>query len=171
MGGRFQCIISPNPNRECFSSYTNGDYDYVKMGNDGACRIVGIREVCLLTSTGCRMVLRDVCRVPDIRPNLISTRRLDDEDYKGRFQNGIWKLYKGNLIVACTKKQNTLYVLHARLRRDQVNVASDTTFELWHKRLCHMLMTRVAGRRRSTTSVLQPKCSQITRIYYPLKTQ
>ena len=37
------------PKRECFSSYTVGDYGYVKMGNDGACKIVGIGNVCLLT--------------------------------------------------------------------------------------------------------------------------
>ena len=126
------------PKKECFSSYTTSDHGYMKMGNEHACKIVEIGNVCFLISTGCRMVLRDVCRVPDIRPNLISTRRLDDEDYKGRFQNGIWKLYKGNLIVACTKKQNTLYVLHAQLGRDQVNMVVDTTGELWHKRLCHM---------------------------------
>ena len=83
------------------------------MGNDGACRIVGIGNVCLLTSAGCRMVLKDVCHVPDIRLNLISTRRLDDEGNCGSFQNGSWKFCRGNLIVAHAKKQNTLYVLHA----------------------------------------------------------
>ena len=43
------------PKRECFSSYTTGDYGYVKMGNDGACKIVGIGNVCLITSTRCRL--------------------------------------------------------------------------------------------------------------------
>ena len=42
--------------RECFSSYSFGDYGYVKMGNDGACEIVGIGSVCLLTSIGCSLV-------------------------------------------------------------------------------------------------------------------
>ena len=37
---------------ECFSSYTIDDYGYIKMGNDGACKIVGIGNVCLLTSIG-----------------------------------------------------------------------------------------------------------------------
>ena len=50
--------------RECFSSYTTRDYGYVKMGNDGACKIVGTGNVCLLTSTSYRMMLRDVCHVP-----------------------------------------------------------------------------------------------------------
>ena len=41
-----------NPERECFSSYTVGNYDYMKMVNDIACKIVGIGHVWLLTSIG-----------------------------------------------------------------------------------------------------------------------
>ena len=60
------------PKKECFSSYTTSDHGYMKMGNEHACKIVGIGKVCLLTSIGCRMVLKDVHRVLDIRLNLIS---------------------------------------------------------------------------------------------------
>ena len=35
-----------NCKRECFSSYIAGDYDYVKMGNDGECKMVSL-EVCV----------------------------------------------------------------------------------------------------------------------------
>ena len=42
------------------------------------------------------------------------------------------------MIVARAQKQNTLYVMHARLCRNDINVAADTTGELWHKRLGHM---------------------------------
>ena len=63
------------PKRECFSSYTTGNYGYVRMGNDNECKIVGIGNVCLLTSIGCRLMLKDVCHVPDVRRNLISTER------------------------------------------------------------------------------------------------
>ena len=64
-----------------FSSYKSGDHDLVKMGNDGACRIVGIGDVCLMTSTGCKLVLRDVRHVPEVQLNLISANQLDDEGY------------------------------------------------------------------------------------------
>ena len=46
--------------RECFSSYRIGDYGYVKMGDNGACMIADIGSVCLTTSTGCKLTLRDV---------------------------------------------------------------------------------------------------------------
>ena len=48
------------------------------------------------------------------------------------------KFCKGSLIVAQAQKVNTLYLMNARICREEVNVASDTTGELWHKRLCHM---------------------------------
>ena len=69
--------------------------------------------------------------------NLISTGRLDDENYTSSIQNGVMKFNKGRLIVAQVRKIHTLYLMHARICRDEVNVASDTTDELWHKR-CHM---------------------------------
>ena len=73
------------PNKECFSSYTAGYHDYVKMGNDDTRRIIGIGNVCLLTSTNCRIMLKDIRHVLDIRRTLISTRHMDDEGYKGSF--------------------------------------------------------------------------------------
>ena len=85
------------------------------MGNDGACKIVGIGDVCLLTSRGHRMIQKDVCHVVDIKLNLISIGWLDDEGYSGKFQNRTWKFCRRNPIVARARKQNTLYVMHAWL--------------------------------------------------------
>ena len=76
------------PKRECFriSSYIADDYGYVKMGNYGESKFVGIGNVCLLTSTGCRLLLKDVCHVPDVRLNPILAKQLDDEGYIGSFR-------------------------------------------------------------------------------------
>ena len=60
------------PKRECFSSYTIGDYGHVKMGNVGSCKIVGMGDVCLITFIGCRLMLKDVCHVLDVKLNMIS---------------------------------------------------------------------------------------------------
>ena len=46
--------------RKCFSTYKAEDHGFVKMGNEGACRIVGIGDVWLTTSTGCKLLLNDV---------------------------------------------------------------------------------------------------------------
>ena len=79
--------------------------------------------------------------------NLISAGRLDYEGYTGSIRDGVMKFSKGSLIVARAWKVNTLYLMSVRLCPEEVNVASDTAGELWHKRLCHMSvkgMTRLA---------------------------
>ena len=115
------------PTRECFSSYTTGDYGYVKMGDNGACKIAGIGILCLTTSTGRRLILKDVRHVTDVRLYLISTIGLDDEGYSGSFESDMWKFCKGNLIVARAQKQGTLYVMHAKLCKDEANVAAESS--------------------------------------------
>ena len=54
----------------------------------------------MVTSTGCKLVLRDVRHVLEVGVNLISTGRLDDKGYTGSIQNGVMKFYKGNLNVS-----------------------------------------------------------------------
>ena len=65
-----------NPARGCFSSYIACNYGYLKLGDNGECRIVTIGSVCLTTSIGCRLTLKDIQHGPDIRLNIIFTGRL-----------------------------------------------------------------------------------------------
>ena len=50
-----------------FESYTGGDFGKVKMANHGVTEAVGIWYVVLVSNTGCKLILRDVRHVPDIR--------------------------------------------------------------------------------------------------------
>ena len=93
------------------------------MGNSGVSKIVGIGDVFLETSIRNKLVLKDVRHVPDIRLNLISIGRLDDEGFTNSFGESKWKLTKGSLVVARGKKQNTLYVMEAKLHKGEINVA------------------------------------------------
>ncbi|PKI61249.1 hypothetical protein CRG98_018348 [Punica granatum] len=108
------------------------------MGNGQSCKIVGIGDVCLETELGCKLLLKKVRHVPEIRLNLISTGQLDDEGYSNEFSNGRWKLSKGLLIVARGQKTDTLYRLRARHNSGQINVVEDYPIELWHRRLGHI---------------------------------
>ena len=71
--------------RDFFSSYSKGDFGHVRMGNDAVANIIGMGDVCLETNTGCRLLLRNVRHVPDIRLHLISACVLDDESYSSHF--------------------------------------------------------------------------------------
>ena len=109
------------------------------MGNEGLSKIIGMSDVCLETNLGCKLLLKDVRHVPDIRLNLISTGKLDDEGYNNKFGDGIWKLTKGSLVVAKCKKTHTLYSMQGKICKGVVNaLQDDTSTELWHKRLGHM---------------------------------
>ena len=76
------------PSRECFLTYTVEDHGYVKVGDNGDYKIVGVGNVCLTTPIGCRLILKDVQHMLDIRLKLISTGRMDYEGYSGSFRNG-----------------------------------------------------------------------------------
>ena len=58
------------------------------MGKNGTCKIVGIGNVGLLTSTGCRLMLKDVRHISVVKLNMISVGRLDNEGYSVSFHNG-----------------------------------------------------------------------------------
>lgn len=51
------------------------------MGNEISCKIVGMRDIYLDTDTECQLILKNARHVLDIRLNLISTGKLDDEGY------------------------------------------------------------------------------------------
>ena len=86
--------------RDFFSSYTSGSFGWVRMGNEVKCEIVGMGDVELETSIGCKLVLKDVRHVLEMHFSLISIGKLDDEGYHCHLGEGKWKLSKGSLVLA-----------------------------------------------------------------------
>ncbi|VVB04180.1 unnamed protein product [Arabis nemorensis] len=122
--------------RDFFTTYTPGSYGSVKMGNDAVAKVAGIGDICLETSVGTRVLLKGVKHVPDIRLNLISTGKLDDEGFNSLFGGGKWKLTRGSMVMARGDKHSSFYWMHAKVSKDIVNaVENDDAIELWHKRL------------------------------------
>ena len=125
--------------RDFFSSYNSGRFGWVKMCNEAKCEIVGMGDIELETSIGCKLVLKDVRYVPKMRFSLIFVGKLDDERYHSHLGEGKWKLTKGSLVFARGKINNTLYNTEARLVKGEVNIVeNEASTELWHKRLGHM---------------------------------
>lgn len=82
---RFRCFIPCCFTCTFFTSYTSHDFGYVRMGNDNVSKIISMENICLETSTRYSLVLRDVRHVLDIRLNLISTGKLDNEGFSNQF--------------------------------------------------------------------------------------
>ncbi|URE07161.1 Retrotransposon protein [Musa troglodytarum] len=72
------------PQREFFATYRFRNFGIVKMGNHDIANIIGMSDIHIKTNLGCKLVLKDVRHVVDLRLNLISVGRLDDEDYDSR---------------------------------------------------------------------------------------
>ncbi|CAJ2628405.1 unnamed protein product [Trifolium pratense] len=127
------------PRRDFFSSFTIGDFGTVKMGNEGVCKIVGMGDVWVETSIGCKLQLKNVRHVPDIRLNVISVKALDIEGYHTYFGgDGICKITKGSLVVAKEQSPTSLYRMPVKLCKEEVNAVEDVSTDLWHTRLGHL---------------------------------
>ena len=99
------------PRMNFFATYRSGNFGVVKMSNYSKANIIGMGDIYIKTNLGYKLVLKDMRHMVDLRLNLISVRRLDDEDYDSKFHKGQWKLSKDSLIVANGKKCHTLYSL------------------------------------------------------------
>ncbi|RDX79121.1 hypothetical protein CR513_40493, partial [Mucuna pruriens] len=93
------CIIDSGvtlhvtPRNELFISYTLGDFEVLKMGNDDVL-VIGVGDVCLRTNMGVQLWLRGVKHAPNVRFNLIFVNILDDGGYDNHFGYRKWKLTK-----------------------------------------------------------------------------
>jgi hypothetical protein len=58
------------------------------MGNEVKCKVLGMGDIQLETSIGCKLILNDVRLIPEMCFNLISIRKLDDEGYHNYLGGG-----------------------------------------------------------------------------------
>ena len=68
-----------------FTTYRDSEYDTVKVGNNTKYKIVAIGDVYMNMTIECKLRLRDVRHIPQIRLNVISIDTLDDMGYHNFF--------------------------------------------------------------------------------------
>jgi len=114
------------------------------MGNNDTSKVIDIGTVCLKTSNGTKLILKNVRHALDIQLHLISASVLDDDEYFNTFDGAQWKLTKGSLVVARGMKVFGLYWLKASILFNVVNVVDcDNSSDLWYKRLSHISEKRL----------------------------
>ncbi|KAG8370165.1 hypothetical protein BUALT_Bualt14G0088900 [Buddleja alternifolia] len=132
--------------RDIFTSYTPGKFEDVRTADHEVIECICVGEICLETSNGSKMVLKDVKHIPSVRLNLLSVGKLCGEKYDSLFSGDTWKLCKGVMVLARGKQHSNLYLTRAKVIRDSVNavesndriIESDDKTELWHRRLSHI---------------------------------
>ncbi|KAE8673094.1 hypothetical protein F3Y22_tig00111812pilonHSYRG00176 [Hibiscus syriacus] len=130
-----------SPNREWFSDLVELNAGVVYMGNDNACKTVGIGSIRLKNQDGSTRVLTDVRYVPSLKKNLISLGALESEGSAVTMRDGVLKVTYGALVMMKGIRKNNLYYYQGSTIIGAVVAASggddlDAT-QLWHMRLGH----------------------------------
>ena len=111
----------------------------MKVGSKSISQIAGIGDICIQTSMGCTLALKDVRHILDLRLNMISVHMLDKDGYTHFINSGNWKLTKGSLVVTRGRLYCSLYKTEVKVCGGQLSAVDDgTSPDLWHKRLAHM---------------------------------
>ena len=112
------------------------------MGNDEACKVVGIDTIRIKMYDGFIRTLTDVRHVPKLKKNLISLGTLDSNGCTYKAEGGVLRISKGALVVMKGKKINGLYTLKGSTVIGVVVVSTSKsiieTTRLFHIRLGHM---------------------------------
>ncbi|KAK2974639.1 hypothetical protein RJ640_020521 [Escallonia rubra] len=137
------CSYHMCPNRDLFATYRSFDGGKVLMGNNVACKVVGIGSIQIRMHDGIVRTLTDVKHVSELRKYLISLGTLDSKCCSYRAVGGVMRIMKGALVVMKRLKQNILYLLQGSMVTGAVATASSPdidshTTKLWHMRLRHM---------------------------------
>ncbi|KAE8682936.1 ABC transporter G family member 13 [Hibiscus syriacus] len=135
------CTYHMSPNREWFSDLVELNAGVVYMGNDNACKTVGIGSIRLKNQDGSTRVLTDVRYVPSLKKNLISLGALESKGSVVTMRDGVLKVTYGAHVMIKGIRKNNLYYYQGSTIIGAVAAASggndlDAT-QLRHMRLGH----------------------------------
>ena len=136
------CTYHMCPNKDWFSSLEELEGGVVFMGNDSACKTMGVGTIKLKNHDGSIQVLTDVRYVPSLKKNLISLGALESKGLTITLRDGLLKVVAGVLTVMKGTRRNNLYYLNGSTVIGSTSTASakDADSEatrLWHRRLGH----------------------------------
>lgn len=124
------------PHREWFSTYRQGRYGNIKLGDSFTCEINGIGNIFCEFPNGSLFTLQNVRHVSALTKSLISIGQLDDIDYHSVFGSQSWKIMKGSMVIAKGVKCGSLYPMHvSSINKNVVAINELPSTSLWNCRL------------------------------------
>jgi hypothetical protein len=105
------CTFHMSPKRDWFTTYDSVNGGLVLMGNNVACKIVGIGSIRIRMYDGIVRILTNVRHIPDLKKNLISLGTLDSLGYTYSNEGGVIWVNKGSLVIMKGNKVDGLYFL------------------------------------------------------------
>ncbi|KAH9723173.1 Integrase catalytic domain-containing protein [Citrus sinensis] len=136
------CTYHMCPNKGWSSSFKELDGGVVFMGNDNACKTMGIGTIQLKNHDGSIQVLTDVRYVPSLKKNLISLGVLESKGRTITLRDELLKVVAGALTVMKDTKRNNLYYFQGSTVIGSASTvsgkdANSEAIKLWHTRLGH----------------------------------
>jgi hypothetical protein len=89
------CTFHMSPKRDWFTTYDTVNGGSVLMGNNVACKIVGIGTIRIRMHDGIVRTLTNARHIPDLKKNLISLRSLDSLGCKYSGEGVVIRVSKG----------------------------------------------------------------------------
>lgn len=131
------------PQKNWFLSYKSYEGENVLLGNNKACKIVGIGSIKLKLADGTEKVLTDVRHIPELKWNLVSVGMLDSHGFCCKVEGGVLKVLKGSLVIIKGRLDNGLYILQAKVIIADASTRTSTDIQqsraqIWQKRLAHI---------------------------------
>ncbi|KAG8486258.1 hypothetical protein CXB51_019637 [Gossypium anomalum] len=106
------CTYHMCPNKDWFSSLKELEGGVVFMGNDNACKTMGVGTIQLKNHDGSIQVLTDVRYIPSLKKNLISLGVLESKGLTITLRDGLLKVVAWVLTVMKGTRRNNLYYLN-----------------------------------------------------------
>ncbi|KAH9805146.1 hypothetical protein KPL71_002341 [Citrus sinensis] len=136
------CTYHMCPNKGWFSNFKELDGGVVFMGNDNACKTMGIGTIQLKNHDGSIQVLTDVRYVPSLKKNLISLGVLESKGLIISLRDGLLKVVAGALTIMKGTRRNNLYYFQGSTVIGSASTVSgkdadSEATKLWHMRLGH----------------------------------
>src|SRR3954468_13356783 len=97
------------PGRDRFRTYQPCDGSIVLMGNDAACKVIGIENIRMRMFDGQVRTLSNVRHVPDMRKNLLSLGALEAQGFRFSGEDGVIKVSRGSMTVLKGERVANLY--------------------------------------------------------------
>ncbi|PKI67836.1 hypothetical protein CRG98_011809 [Punica granatum] len=105
------CSYHKCPNQELFATYEKIERDKILMGNNNACKVVGIDMMWIKMFDRIIKTLYNGRHVLELKKNPISLDTLDSPGYEYKGKGGVLKVLNGVLVVMKGMKHNGRYIL------------------------------------------------------------
>lgn len=103
------CSFHMTCRKDWLMDFQETSHGNVRMGNDTYSDVKGIGSIKVVNNDGSTILLTEVRYIPGMSKNLISLGTLEDKGCWFKSQDGIMRIFKGDLNVLTGRKSNTLY--------------------------------------------------------------